>query len=224
MGRSSGRPGIRRRAAKGLTVGNLIRNPERPGIKLPAALVKRPEDDLYVPLRTDLVAHLRHEPEGFRPGDLVFAIPADTLRRFKGDCTRAGIPFLDERGRKVDIHALRTSFITGRFKAGIHPKIVQELARHSDISITMEHYTDIRVTDLHAAGEAGFAPALAFVTSSAAAARGLPLHQPLHELVALWCNRRHLLTMRPLGLIRRKCLFYRQKGIFHRSWGSRIRT
>jgi hypothetical protein len=43
------------------------------------------------------------------------------------------------------------SFIDRLVKAGVPPRIVQELARHSDISITMRHYTDIRVHDLHAA-------------------------------------------------------------------------
>jgi integrase len=161
--------GLRLNEAKGLTVGDLVLAPERPGINLPAPLVKAKEDQ-YIPLRADLAAHLRHQNEGRRPCELVFAIPADILRRFKGDCKRAGIPFLDDRGRKVDIHALRTSFITGRVKAGIHPEIVRQLARHSDITITMKYYTDIRVTDLHAAVEAGSTPAPGFVTTSAAAA------------------------------------------------------
>ena len=73
------------------------------------------------------------------------------LKRFKADCKRAGIPLTDDRGRTIDIHALRMSFIDRLAKAGVPPHIVQELARHSDISITMDHYTDVRVNDLHAA-------------------------------------------------------------------------
>jgi integrase len=142
--------GLRLNEARGLTVGNLTLDGDRPGIDLPASLTKAKQRQ-YVPLRPDLADRLRHHIEGRRPTDRVFTIPADILRRFKADCKRAGIPLKDDRGRVLDIHALRMSFIDGLVKAGVPPRIVQELARHSDISITMRHYTDIRVHDLHAA-------------------------------------------------------------------------
>ena len=94
---------------------------------------------------------MRRQVEGHGFADPVFSIPADILRQFKADCKRAGVPFTDEWGTVIDIHALRMSFIMGLVQAGVHPKIVQELARHSDISITMKYYTDIRVHDLHTA-------------------------------------------------------------------------
>lgn len=140
--------GLRLNEARGLTVGNLILAGDRPGIDLPPTLTKVKKRQ-YVPLRPDLAERLKRHVEGRGFADPVFSIPADILRRFKADCKRAGIPFADERGKVIDIHALRMSFSDGLVKAGVHPRIVQALARHSDISITMEHYTDVRVDDLH---------------------------------------------------------------------------
>jgi len=41
----------------------------------------------------------------------------------------------------ADFHALRHAFITNLARAGVHPKIAQDLARHSDINLTMSRYS-----------------------------------------------------------------------------------
>lgn len=43
--------------------------------------------------------------------------------------------------RVVDFHALRYTFITNLARSGVHPKMAQSLARHSDINLTMNRYT-----------------------------------------------------------------------------------
>jgi integrase len=155
---------LRLNEARGLIVGDLKLDRDRPGVDLRTAVTKAKKPQ-YAPLSPDLAAQLRRDIAGRKPNDPVFTIPVDILRRFKGDCNRAGIPFEDERGRKVDIHALRLSFIDRLVKAGVHPKTVQELARHSSIEITMKYYTDLRVNDLHAALESAFvAPRVAPIT------------------------------------------------------------
>ncbi|HEV2330734.1 MAG TPA: hypothetical protein VGY56_18290 [Verrucomicrobiae bacterium] len=58
------------------------------------------------------------------------------------DLKKAGIPFLDERGRRVDYHALRTTFVTRLSINKVHPRLAMELARHSDLKLTMKNYTD----------------------------------------------------------------------------------
>ncbi len=50
-----------------------------------------------------------------------------------------------------DFHALRHQFISMLAKAGVHPKTAQELARHSTITLTMDHYTHVGLYDLAAA-------------------------------------------------------------------------
>ena len=72
-------------------------------------------------------------------------------RMVKADLTAADIPYRDEQGRQFDFHALRHQFISMLAAAGVHPKTAQELARHSTITLTMDHYTHLRVNDLTSA-------------------------------------------------------------------------
>jgi hypothetical protein len=57
------------------------------------------------------------------------------------DLTAAGIPYEDASGRVFDFHAIRHQFISSPAAAGVHPKVVQILARHSSITLTMDRYT-----------------------------------------------------------------------------------
>jgi len=60
----------------------------------------------------------------------------------------------DDHGRVVDFHSLRNTFITNLSLSGVQPKAAQTLARHSDINLTMNTYTMLRVLDQAAAVEA----------------------------------------------------------------------
>jgi integrase len=57
----------------------------------------------------------------------------------------------DEQGKKVkhgwvrDFHMLRHTFITSLSENGVHPKVAQDLARHSDINLTMSYYTHLQI-------------------------------------------------------------------------------
>lgn len=59
----------------------------------------------------------------------------------KADLGVAGIPYQDEAGLYFDFHALRHQ--TGSLLAagGVHPKVAQDVMRHSDINLTMSLYT-----------------------------------------------------------------------------------
>ena len=70
------------------------------------------------------------------------------LRR---DLQAAGIPYRDEEGRVLDFHSLRHTFGTNLARAGVAPKVAQELMRHSDINLTMMTYTHVGLYDLNAA-------------------------------------------------------------------------
>ena len=65
----------------------------------------------------------------------------------KEDLEVAGIPYLDDAGRVADFHALRHTYITNLVKGGASPKVVQSLARHSKITLTMDTYTHISLYD-----------------------------------------------------------------------------
>ena len=69
----------------------------------------------------------------------------------KADLQAAGVPYRDEQGRQFDFHALRHQLISMLAAAGVHPKTAQELARHSTITLTMDHYTHVGIRDLSSA-------------------------------------------------------------------------
>lgn len=67
------------------------------------------------------------------------------------DLERVDIPYRDEDGLCADFHAKRHTFISNPSKAGTSPKMVQTLARHSDINLTMNTCIHIKVHDRVAA-------------------------------------------------------------------------
>jgi len=60
----------------------------------------------------------------------------------------------DERGRTVDIHALRHTFGTHLCRAGVPLRTAQAAMRHSDPSLTANVYTDPKLLDVAGALEA----------------------------------------------------------------------
>jgi len=58
------------------------------------------------------------------------------------DLAAAGIPKKDEMDRVVDVHALRKSFVTHLRMQGVEVEDAQRLARHSDVKLTQDIYTD----------------------------------------------------------------------------------
>ena len=69
----------------------------------------------------------------------------------RGDLEAAGLEYRDEDGLVFDFHALRHSYITLLERSGASPKMAQELARHSDIRLTMNVYTHTGLYDKAAA-------------------------------------------------------------------------
>jgi integrase len=103
-----------------------------------------------------LRAYLAGRPEGapLWPGDW----PDEGAEMLRLDLAAADIPYRDAEGRVADFHALRHSYVTLLERSGVSPKVAQELARHSDIRLTMNVYTHTRLCDL--AGAVKSLPAL----------------------------------------------------------------
>ncbi|MGB2819488.1 MAG: hypothetical protein WBF17_00800 [Phycisphaerae bacterium] len=55
-----------------------------------------------------------------------------TIHIFDADIQAAGIPRTDQRGRIVDIHALRHTFGTHLSAAGVHPRTAKAAIRHGN--------------------------------------------------------------------------------------------
>ena len=85
------------------------------------------------------------------PGDTQVFDNIPTIRAFDLDLQAAGIEKVDERGRSLDFHALRTTFGTWLSAAGVSPRVAMEAMRHSDLKLTMGVYTDPRLLDVAAA-------------------------------------------------------------------------
>ena len=84
----------------------------------------------------------------------LFTVPKGLVRILDRDLRLAGIPKVDERGRTVDVHALRHTFGTLLSKGGVAPRTAQAAMRHSSIDLTMNVYTDPKLLDVAGAMEA----------------------------------------------------------------------
>jgi integrase len=164
--------GLRRGELASLTVGQLELDGARPHAELLARHEKAGRG-AKVPLRTDLVAELREylgeqleslQAEARRkgaplpvrlPADTpLFAVPGDFVKVLNHDIAAARIPKFDDRGRVVDVHALRHTFGTHLSRAGVAPRVAQAAMRHSSLALTMNVYTDPRLLDVGAAVDA----------------------------------------------------------------------
>ncbi len=83
----------------------------------------------------------------------LFNVPDKLVKILNRDLLAAGIAKRDERGRTIDVHALRTSFGTLLSKGGVTPRTAQAAMRHSTINLTMNAYTDPKLLDVHGALE-----------------------------------------------------------------------
>ncbi len=140
--------GLRRGELEALQVCHLTLEGPRPCLVLPPAATKnRRGADL--PLVPDLARDLMQwiEATGKKPTDCVFRVSADLNKLLKRDLAWAGIPYKDEQGRTVDVHALRHTTATHLSKAKVSPRIAQGFMRHADIKLTMQTYTDPRLLD-----------------------------------------------------------------------------
>ena len=142
--------GLRKSELASLTVAQLRLDGPIPHVELDAADEKNREgngvviradlaDDLRAWLADKLAglqadARRRGEPIPARlPADTpVFDVPTGLVRIFDRDLKRAGIPKRDERGRTLDVHALRTTFGTLLSRGGVPLRTAQAAMRHSD--------------------------------------------------------------------------------------------
>jgi integrase len=69
----------------------------------------------------------------------------------RGETPLAPISPYDAAGRVADFHALRHTFGTNLARAGVHPKVAQDLMRHSTIELTMNVYSHTKLESRAAA-------------------------------------------------------------------------
>ena len=134
--------GLRRHEMNRLTWGHFHLDAPQPFVELPGTITKNRKSD-RLPLRPEVIAAMRARmtPETM-PFEWVFRGKVPSPAKLRRDLAAAGIPVVDERGRRVDVHALRTTFGTMLSVSGVAPRVAMELMRHSDLKLTMRIYTD----------------------------------------------------------------------------------
>ena len=97
-----------------------------------------------------------------------------TAEMLQKDLLAVEIPYVDEHGSYADFHAFRHSYISFLSNGGVLPHIVQQLARHSTVELTLGTYTHTSRTVTRSALDS-----LPIISSpTASSPRCLPSHLP----------------------------------------------
>ncbi|MDA1252832.1 MAG: site-specific integrase, partial [Planctomycetota bacterium] len=158
--------GLRSGELRSITIGQVFLDGPAPFIELEAADEKN-RDGSDIQLRADLAedirgwlrsrqnaAPLRLDGKVALPADSpLFNVPTGLRRILDRDLKAAGIPKRDDRGRTIDVHALRHTFGTMLSQGGVAPRTAQAAMRHSSIDLTMNVYTEPRLLDVAGAME-----------------------------------------------------------------------
>ena len=102
----------------------------------------------HVPITDELkpILLLHHAHQGSPASGKVWKTTVTDRTRQK-DFARAAIAHRDAGGKVADLHCLRTTLGTRLARMGVAPQVAQTIMRHSDIRVTMEHYTDLTLAD-----------------------------------------------------------------------------
>ena len=134
--------GLRRSELKALCWENVDLDGEVPTVSLSGRFTKN-KQNACIPLHPQVLEELgASKPADAKPSDAVLMgkmLPS--MWKMKKDLRRAGIPH-EENGRRADFHSLRHTLATNLARQNVAPRVAMQLLRHSDIRLTMNHYTD----------------------------------------------------------------------------------
>ena len=133
------RTGLRRGELSKLEWRDVHLDGPQPFVNVRASISKN-RRQAQLPLSADASAPLRQLR--CAPSTFVFKHMMPRMPQFRADLAVAGIPYVNERGEYADFHALRKTFGTLLTLAGVSPRTVMELMRHSDMRLTAKTYTD----------------------------------------------------------------------------------
>ncbi len=144
--------GLRRGEIASLTPESFSFDSRGSSVTVEAAHTKHGRRDVQ-PVPAAIAASLKAYLEHKEPVLPIWVIPRTSAKMLRADLVAAGIEPIDSRGRKLDFHALRHTFVSRLVSAGVQPKIAQALARHSTITLTMDRYAHVEAADTRAALE-----------------------------------------------------------------------
>ena len=142
--------GLRFSEIKSITPESFDPDGGRPTVTVAASYTKNGEP-ATLPLPADLAETLAGFVASIPRGGRVFPLPDRGAAMLRIDLAAAGIPYRDDAGQVFDFHSLRCQCATLADQAGVSPRVVQRMMRHSTLELT-GRYTRPRVADLeHAA-------------------------------------------------------------------------
>ena len=97
----------------------------------------------YLPLTAEVTELLKKHRKNAQGEEKVFGRIGDTWKR---DYVQADIE-MESMSERCDFHSLRKTFITILAIEGTNPRILQELARHSNYQLTSKVYVDMGLMD-----------------------------------------------------------------------------
>jgi integrase len=125
---------------------------EAPSVTVPAAYTKNGQT-ATLPLPRDLAEDLAAYVAPLNPKLPIFPLPTGKgAKMLRHDLKAADIPYRDAGGLVFDFHSLRCELATLADAAGVSPRIVQKMMRHSTLELT-GRYTRPRAVDIEAAAE-----------------------------------------------------------------------
>ncbi len=139
--------GLRKREMAGLTAASFRLDDDPPNVTVAAACSKHRRKDV-LPLHPELVPSLRQWLKGLKPTDHLFPLlgTKKLSEMIQSDLKRAGIDYRTADGF-ADFHAAgRHTYITQLLRSGASLPEAKELARHTDVKMTM-WYTHIGIND-----------------------------------------------------------------------------
>jgi integrase len=120
-----------------------------PSVTVEAGYTKN-GDRASLPLPSDVAADLSRFIAEMTSSGPVFPLPDKGADMLKLDLAAAGIAYKDQGGLVFDFHALRCQCATLADQAGVSPRVVQKLMRHSTLELT-GRYTRPRMVDIESA-------------------------------------------------------------------------
>jgi integrase len=136
--------GLRRNEAARLLWSDITLEGDIPFVAIRHKMRADEEPD-YVPLHS-YVATLLLAWRGLHPGRRVLPSVPD-IKTLRKDWTAAGVKFIDDRGRRLDYHALRHTFSTNLSRAGASRSTKKKLMRHAGRDIT-DGYTHAELAEM----------------------------------------------------------------------------
>ncbi len=141
--------GLRANEIRTLRKSSFVLDEPVPTVTVEAAFSKHRRKDVQ-PIPHDLVPALRDHLRSKSDEEAAFRMLANPIEGLRQDLAAAGVEYRTKEGY-ADFHAFRHTFITRLVKAGVNPKTAQTLARHQDVSLTLNVYSHVELIDRAAA-------------------------------------------------------------------------